>query len=74
MGDIETLRKELSDAYPREAIDLFAVRRVLAELEELRAAAKAVRESIAVEWDGCVHEGGGGDVDIGACIRAGRGG
>jgi len=33
----------------------------------------AERKRIAAEWDGCVHEGIGGDVDIGACIRAGRG-
>lgn len=28
------------------------------------------RERIAVAWDGCVHEAPGGDVDVGASIRA----
>ena len=30
------------------------------------------REQIAKAWDGCVHEASGGDVDIGASIRAKR--
>ena len=30
------------------------------------------REDIAKAWDGCVHEATGGDVDIGASIRAKR--
>jgi hypothetical protein len=33
---------------------------------------QAARGFIALAWDGCVHEAPGGDVDIGASIRACR--
>jgi hypothetical protein len=36
MDDIEQLRRELDDAFPREAIDLFALRRVLKDAERYR--------------------------------------
>ena len=36
----------------------------------VRIAIASERERIASAWDGCVHDAPGGDVDIGASIRA----